>query len=162
MSAWCRYWWCYLWLLGQGGVSGCSSIRLLFSPLWLIRNLQEDTLGLCKYPILITISPRSFSIHWWFLPETCITMMFAKAEFSSPFIFLHFFIQFYCNGEPFLPHIYLFIHSFISVWIHGFLFITITMYFHIHVVPELDHESLFCPLRCIPLSTFWNKIFRPI
>ena len=127
MSGWCRCWWCYLWLLGQGGCVGFLHCKVALFPFVINKKFTGR-----KYPILTTISPSSFSIHWRFLPETCITMIFANGEFSNPFIFLYFFIQFYCNGEPFLPHIYLFIYSFISVWIHGFLCIIQWVVIHYH------------------------------
>lgn len=133
MSSWCHYWWCYLWLRGRGGCVSLLHYEVALPPLWLIRNLQEDTLGLCKYPILITISPRSFSIHWWFLPETCITMIFANAEFSNPFIFLQFFIHFFGNGEPFLPHIYLFIDNFIYLLIYVSMNSWVFIHYHHYV-----------------------------
>lgn len=54
-----------------------------FPPIKLITVLWEETLRLCKYPVLIQLSPSGFSINRCSLPELIVTIMIDKWQFSN-------------------------------------------------------------------------------
>lgn len=83
-----------------------------FSPLKLISILWEEALRLCKYLVLIQLSPSGFSINGCSLPELIITIMIDKWQFSNSIA------PFQLNRWPstlrknfvFFPCIYSFVH----------------------------------------------------
>lgn len=98
-------------------------VKLLFSPLWLKSILWGDTLRLCKFLVFITFSSTRLSIcdasclkqhhcgicqHWCSISITS-TFILWNSNIRKGFTFSH-----------------LFIYSIILVWIHGYLFLTMS------------------------------------
>ena len=59
-----------------------SSIKLLLFP-FEINNLWWDTFRLCKCSVPIELAANNFSLHWWYSPESMITMVVVKWWFLN-------------------------------------------------------------------------------
>lgn len=109
-----------LFYLTIGGINFGHLVKFLYSRIFLleryslllIRNLWGET-EMCESPVSHMTFHMSFSCHWWFLPDSVITMMAANTDFS------------YCV----IPSIFITCHSavknnfpWLSVWTSGLLF----------------------------------------
>ena len=76
------------------------------------------------------ISPTSFSVHCWLLPESTVTIMGASSDFITPFFHIHFlaFFWFCLFSFVFYINIYYFI------WFVSYIII---IYFHTHTHTKL-------------------------
>lgn len=83
-------------------------------PLIVNKSIRGDTLTLCKYSVSPQIFIHYFSICWWTLHATIISLLFQY--------WLSIYSLKLCKEELFLSTIYLLNHSFVSVWAHGNLF----------------------------------------
>ena len=75
------------------------------------------------------ISPTSFSVHRWLLPESAVTIMVANSDFITPFFHIHFLAFFwFCLFSFVYSNTYYFI-----------LFVSyiIIIYFHTHTHTKL-------------------------
>lgn len=114
---------CLRWFL-----SGSFTVMLLVYKFF-HGEILRDSLNIL---FLILLFPSNFSTYCWFLPETIITGVSAKWQFSIFFI-LHWLVGILW-GRLFLSpsFIIFFLHSclqvFISVWAHRFLFYSIAAF----------------------------------
>lgn len=97
-----------------------STVNLNFSLSNIYRYLGEDTLRLCKIPVSAYLL-TDFSIHWWIMPATVITVVLEWCLFY----FSHFFpiftdCNFFYKEELFLLPLFLFSYIFRSPWTHRF------------------------------------------
>lgn len=152
MLGWCHYWWCYLWLLGQGAVCQVSPLEsCFFFPFVINKKFMEDTLRPCKYAILIKLVPANLSLHW------CLEYL-PNGDFSHCVI-PHLLVQFCCWRSSPIPYLCLFIDSLISVWIHGMLCIIQWIVIHYY-------HYLFSHPHCLRVEqwdsflSFWHSFFE--
>ena len=74
-------------------VSNSFAVLELVSILWVI------CWGHVNILLLIIFLPTNFSIHWWFLRETTITVVFCNWWFSRSSLKIYLFIYFGCAGS---------------------------------------------------------------
>ena len=61
----------------------------LVSPLYIYSVNGEEISRLCKCPVFIKLTRTHFNIHWWFLPESIITVTVATWWFFFAVLALH-------------------------------------------------------------------------
>lgn len=90
-------------------IESSSLLTIKWLPFRINKYFGGNTLKLYKYPILLKLSPTTFSIREWFLPELLTTMVVYQMVFLSPSSLLHL-LALCCKQEPILIHIHSFIH----------------------------------------------------
>lgn len=115
-------------------------------------NLCWDTVSLCKYFFFIDILPNSFSMHWWFLPESVIAMAPAKGNFLTPLFLLHLLFGI-------LLLMYLFImDSWVLILVNGFWSVTVIIQLNAQITTVCSvggtANGFLCPFWRV-LIIFW-------